>query len=189
MDVREAILTRKTVQKFSTEPIPDGCIDRALECAVRAPNHKLTNPWRFTLVGPEAREKLTSLGIEIKAEKAAKQGRELTDEYVQKRREKLGNPPGLVVVSQVLDDDAFRRKEDYASVACAIQNLSLSLWSEGVGSKWSSGSLTRHPEAYAILDINADDEEISGFIWVGHSSRELIETPRDPVEEVTRRVP
>lgn len=189
MDVRKAILTRKTVQRYSTDPIPDGCIDRALECAVRAPNHKLTNPWRFTRVGPKTREKIVALGIQIKADKASRKGRELTPEYIEKLRSKLGNSPGLLVVSQVLDDDEFRRKEDYASIACAIQNLSLSLWSEGVGSKWATGGVTRHAETYEITGIDPDREQIVGFVWIGHSAPQLVETPRDPVEEVTRELP
>lgn len=189
MDARQAILTRKTVQKYTTEPIPDGCIDRALECAIRAPNHKLTNPWRFAKIGPQTREKIVALGIEIKAEKAARQGREMSEEYVEKLRAKLGNSPGLLVVSQVLDDDDFRRKEDYASVACAIQNICLSLWSEGVGSKWATGSVTRHSETYEIVGIDPDQEQIVGFVWIGHPSCELVETPRDPVDEVTRELP
>jgi nitroreductase len=189
MDAREAILTRKTVQKYSTEPIPDGCIDRALECAVRAPNHKLTNPWRFYRVGPQTREKIVSLGIEIKAEKAARQGRELTETYIDELRAKLGNSPGLLIVSQVLDEDDFRRKEDYASVACAIQNICLSLWSEGVGSKWATGGVTRHAKTYEIAGVDPGVEKIVGFVWIGHSSQELIETPRDTVEDVTRELP
>lgn len=189
MEARDAILTRKTVQKYSTEPIPEGCIERALECAVRAPNHKLTNPWRFTRIGPETREKIVALGIQLKAAKAAREGRELTEAYIEKLREKLGNSPGLLVVSQVLDDDPFRRREDYASVACAIQNLCISLWSEGVGSKWATGGVTRHSETYEITDIDPDDEKIVGFVWIGHSSQQLQETPREPVDAVTRELP
>ncbi|MGM0555430.1 MAG: nitroreductase family protein [Myxococcota bacterium] len=189
MDVREAILTRKTVQKYSEESIPEGCIDRALECAIRAPNHKLTNPWRFSRVGPQTREQIVALGIELKAQKAARRGRELTESYVDELRAKLGNSPGLLIVSQVLADDAFRRKEDYASVACAIQNISLSLWSEGVGSKWATGGVTRHPETYAIAGIDPDEEEIVGFVWIGHPSQGPTETPREPAEDVTRELP
>ncbi|MFW5967202.1 MAG: nitroreductase family protein [Persicimonas sp.] len=188
MDVREAILTRRTVQRYTTEPIPEGCIERALECAIRAPNHKCTNPWRFTRVGPKTREKLVDIGVELKRKKAQRNGSELSEEKVAKLRAKYGNSPEVIVVSQVLADDAFRRKEDYASCACAIQNFMLSLWSEGVGSKWATGKMTRHPDTYELLGIDSEREEIIGFVWVGHSSRELIETPRRPLEEVYREL-
>lgn len=189
MNVREAILSRRTVQRYTTEPIPEGCVERALECAIRAPNHKLTNPWRFTRVGPETRQKIVDLGVRIKQEKARSKGTELSDEKVDKIRAKLGNSPEVLVVSQVLDDDDFRRREDYASVACAIQNLMLCLWDEGVGSKWATGGVTRHPETYEITGIDPEKQEIVGFVWIGHSSRELFETPRQPLEEVYRELP
>jgi nitroreductase len=189
MNVREAILTRRTVQRYTTEPIPEGCVERALECAVRAPNHKLSNPWRFTRVGPKTREKIVELGLSIKREKAQSKGKELTEKKVDKIRAKLGNSPEVIVVSQVLADDRFRRKEDFAAVACAIQNFSLCLWDEGVGSKWATGGITRHHETYEIVDIDPDRQEIVGFIWVGHSSRELDETPRQPLDQVYRELP
>jgi nitroreductase len=189
MEVRQAILSRRTVQRYSTDPIPDGCIERALECAIRAPNHKLTNPWRFARVGPETRERIVEIGLRIKRDKAAAKGRELSEGQEAMIRAKLGNSAEVLVVSQVLVDDDFRRKEDYASIACAIQNLMLSLWSEGVGSKWATGSVTRHPDTYEAVDIDPDTEEIVGFVWVGHSSAELIEPPRRPLDEIYRRLP
>ena len=189
MDVRDAILTRRTVQRYTTEPIPDGAVERALECAIRAPNHKLTDPWRFARVGPETRQQIVDLGVAIKRDKARDKGKELSERREEKIRAKLGNSPEVIVVSQVLDDDEFRRKEDYAAIACAIQNFMLCLWEEGVGSKWATGSVTRHPKTYQILDIDPDREEIVGFVWVGHSSRELVETPRRPLEEVYRQLP
>ncbi len=189
MNIREAILSRRTVQRYTTEPIPEGCIERALECAIRAPNHKLSNPWRFTRVGPETRQKIVDLGVRIKRQKAASEGRELSEEKEQTIRAKLGNSPEVIAVSQVLADDPFRRKEDYAAIACAIQNFTLCLWGEGVGSKWATGGVTRHDETYDILGIDAERDEIVGFIWVGHSSCELVETPRQPLEEVYRELP
>ena len=60
------------------------------------------------------------------------------------------------------------RTEDYAACSCAIQNLTLSLASEGVGSKWSSGKLTKDEIIYKICKINKSFEEIIGFIWIGY---------------------
>jgi nitroreductase len=189
MNIREAILSRRTVQKYSTEPIPEGCIERALECALRAPNHKLSNPWRFRRVGPKTRAEIVDLGVEIKREKCRAKGRELQQKSVEKIRAKLGNSPGLLIVSQVRSEDEFRSREDYAAVACAIQNLMLCLWGEGVGSKWASGKITRHPQTYELAKIDPRAEEIVAFIWVGHSSVELVESPRRPLEDVYERLP
>jgi nitroreductase len=184
MDTREAILTRTTAHRYDTRPIPEGAIERALEAAITAPNHKLTNPWRFIRVGEQTRKKLEDLYVEHKSK-----GRELNEIVEKKYRTKVGNPPELVVVTQVLADDEFRRKEDYASVSCAIHNITLSLWAEGVSSKWSTGSFTTHVRVYEMLDVDERDEEIVGFIWAGYPESDVEKPPRRPVDEVTRRVP
>lgn len=189
MNTRDAILTRQTVQKFSAEPIPDGCIERALECAIRAPNHKLSNPWRFRRVGPKTREKIVNLGLEIKRNKARAKGRELKQKSIDKINAKLGNPAGLVVVSQIRNDDAYRSREDYAAIACALQNLFLSLWDEGVGSKWATGKITRHSDAYKVAEIDPDQEEIVGFIWIGHPRKEPSSSPRRSLDDVCIQLP
>lgn len=187
MDTFEALTTRTTIHRFSEEPVDENSIDRALEAAVAAPNHKLTNPWRFTRIGNETQQSITELYLELKRESKGS----LTDEQVREYRQKIGGPPVVIAVSQVLDDDAFRRKEDYAAVACATQNLMLSLWSDGISSKWSTGSVTRHQETYRMLDIDADREEIVGFIFAGFprdDHRDTQKPPREPLEDVVREV-
>jgi nitroreductase len=188
MDVQEAILERRTVHRYSSEPIPDGAIDQALEAAVAAPNHKLTNPWRFTRVGPEGRQEIEDMYVELKRESKGS----LSEEDEARYRRKVGDPPELVVPSQVLADDEFTRKEDYAAVACAIENFMLSLRGEGVYSKWTTGSITRHDGTYELLDIDPGDEEIVGFIWIGYPREDRRDTPkphRMPLEEVVRETP
>jgi nitroreductase len=115
-------------------------------------------------------------------------GQELPEKHVNRIRKKLATPPVLLVVSQLITEDDFRRKEDYAAVACAIQNISLSLWSEGVGSKWSSGGVTRHEETYQIADVDPVKEEIVGFVWAGYADI-VPDPPRLPLEQVLRETP
>ena len=185
-EFQRLITTRKTAQRFEPEPIPEGAVTRALQCAITAPNHKLTNPWRFVRVGERTRADLEDLYIELKSEK-----RQLSEDEEKRLRRKVGDPPELVAVVQELTDDDFRRREDYAAVACAVQNLSLSLWSEGVYSKWNTGSLTRQDETYDWLNVDSTSEEIVGFIWIGYireDYRENPKPPREPLDEVVERV-
>ena len=91
-----------------------------------------------------------------------------------------------MVVTQVRTDDEFRSREDHAACSCAIQNMSLSLTADGVGSKWSTGGLTRDRASYDVLGIDQALEEIIGFIWVGLPA----ETPavkRPTLDSVVRR--
>lgn len=184
-DAQHTLTTRRTVHDYDpSRPVPEDALARALECAVRAPNHKLTNPWRFTRIGPQAREGIAALGVRLKTD-----GRDLPPPLLEKIRKKFTGAPELLVVTQALDHDEHRRREDYAAVACAIQNLMLSLWSEGIGSKWSSGGVTTHDDTYALAKV-PPGEEIVGFLWIGYPERDDCPTaPRRPVEEILRLVP
>lgn len=180
--LQELLLSRRTIHDYRPDPLPPGVLDAALEAALRAPNHKLTNPWRFTLLGPEAREALTSLAIHIKTD-----GAMAPPAKVEKIRLRFSNPPAILVVSQVVSQDAHRAHEDYAAVACAIQNIQLSLWAHGVGSKWSSGDITTHPDTYALARVSPP-ERIVGFVWIGLPD-EIPDPPRLPLSAVLRTTP
>lgn len=184
MNTHQTLMTRRTIHDYKTDPLPEGALKRALQAATRAPNHKLTNPWRFTLMGPETRERITEIGV---AEKRKKRGG-LSEAAETSIRTKFSRPPELIAVSQVIDADPHRRREDYAAVSCAIQNIQLSLWSEGIGSKWSSGGVTNASETYKTLGIDPAVEEIVGFVWVGFA--EVVpDPPRTALAEVMRTTP
>ena len=184
MNTHQTLMTRRTIHDYKSDPLPDGALERALQAATRAPNHKLTNPWRFTLMGPETRERITEIGV---AEKRKKRGG-LSEAAELSIRTKFSRPPELIAVSQVIDADPHRRREDYAAVSCAIQNIQLSLWSEGIGSKWSSGGVTNAPETYETLGIDPALEEIVGFVWVGFADV-VPDPPRTSITQLTRKTP
>ncbi len=182
MDVHAAIHERRTIHSYRPEALQPGVLERALESAHQAPCHKLTFPWRFVVSGPRSREALANVAVSLKSA-----GRTLPAEKITAIQNKILDPAELVVVTQIRCDDAFRSREDYAACACAIQNMSLSLTSDGVGSKWSTGGLTRDRGAYDLLGIDSAVEEIIGFIWVGLPA----ETPavkRPALDSVVRRV-
>ncbi len=58
MDVDTAIRTRRTHKAFRPDPVPTEVLDELFDLARWAPNHNLTNPWRFRVVGPRALERL-----------------------------------------------------------------------------------------------------------------------------------
>lgn len=178
----EVLLGRSTTHHFTTEPVESAVIDRALRAAHQAPCHKTTWPWRFTLVGPIARGRIAEIAVSLKG-----QGRELTPEQVCLIRAKVESAGALIVVSQVLAADAFRREEDYAAVCCAVENLMLSVSADGLGSKWGTGGVTRDPQTYQVLGLQADVERVVGFIYVGTPARQC-RVERPPVEGFIRRV-
>jgi len=183
MNALEAILTRRTVHEYTTQAVPQEWIESALQGALRAPNHKLTNPWRFYQIGPATREVIVDIALEAKRE-----FRELSKRDVAAISSKIGTSPVLIMVSQVLSTDPARRKEDYASVACAIQNFSLGMWSFGVSTKWSTGPFVTHKRTYELLGIDPQLEELVGGVFGGYP----VVTPdpnRKPLAEVLSRLP
>ncbi len=183
--VEDVLLTRRTVHLYTSDPLPAGALDAALAAAIQAPNHKHTHPWRFTVVGPETRGKLAEIGIRLKGKKA---GRELSAEAAATVRAKVTTAAELVVFRQVLHDDPGVREEDYASLACAVQNLMLSLHARGVYTKWGTGALTRHDETYALLGVERETERIVGFIYCGYA--QAVPSPaRPPLAELVKRIP
>jgi nitroreductase len=186
MNARELILTRRTIHDYQPGPIPEGAVERAATAAMAAPNHRMTEPWRFVRVGPQARRTLVDISADLKGGAAA-----MGEPAMEKLRAKMLNPAELLVVCRVRHDHADIAREDYAAIACAVQNAMLSFWSEGVGSKWSTGAVTTDERTYKTLGVDPHAEEIVGFLWAGQALRADLPKPRRrrSLEEVLRSVP
>lgn len=178
----DAILrTRRTIGVFQPECPPRESVLAALESAIWAPNHRKTEPWRFTLLGPSAVRDIIELNSEIIA---AKKG----PEEAAKKRRQWTAVPGWLSVTCSLTDDPMEAEEDYAACCCAIQNLTLSLWSRGIGTKWSTGNVTRHARFAEIVQFDPQQERTVGLIWYGYPA--VVPTQsRKPLSDVLRDTP
>lgn len=175
-DVADLMQGRRTVDLFKPERPPQHMIEQAIVMACWAPNHKLTQPWRFYHLGPRSMEAVIHLNYDLMAE-------EKGPEIAAKKDQRWRAVPGFLVVTQVRDDDALRAHEDYGACCCAIQNFMLYLWSCGVASKWTSGAVTRDSRFFQCLDIDAEHEEVVALLWYGYPNQ----TPkknRKPVADV-----
>jgi len=188
MNIHELMADRKTVHDYRAGTLPEGALERALQAAVSAPNHRMTEPWRFVRVGPQARQALFEISADLKSSGGASP---LAAAALDKLRAKMLTPSELLVLSQVKVEDPEMAREDYAAIACAVQSAMLAFWSEGIGSKWSTGDVTTDPRTYARLGIDPVQEEIVGFLWVGYAARNDVAKPRRrrPLEQILRSVP
>ena len=178
----ELLKARRTIHLYTPRDVPQEWVDAAVEAAHYAPNHKHTWPWRFTQIGPETKARINELALKMKSTNGP------LDESALALFNKKRVHPQLMVVSQVRNDDPTQSKEDYAAVSCAIHNFTLALATYNVGSKWSTGSMTRHPIAYELAHISSDAEEIVGFLWYGFAAK--TPAPRRPdVSEIYRFTP
>ena len=170
--VADAIRGRRTIGAFRLELPPRDVILDALDAARWAPNHKKTEPWHVVWLGPEIKRAVIELNARLVA--AAKGPTE-----AESKRRKWAEVPGWLVVTCDLADDPLRREEDYAACCCLIQNLSLALWSAGIGTKWTTGDVTRHAEFFELLGIDATRQRVVGLIWFGYPAVTPAQTRRE----------
>jgi len=182
METLKAIFSRRTIHEFESIKVNEDIIIKAIEAANQAPCHKLTFPWRFYSIGLDKRSKILGLALELKSQKNL-----LTEKSKAIIEKKYLNPSHLLISTQILSDDNFTRKEDYAACSCAIQNLAIALASFGVSIKWSTGPIIRDHKIYEITDIAQKKEEIIGFIWVGYGKNPK-EIHRPLTKEIYRQI-
>jgi len=171
---------RRSIDLFEPKPVAASILLEAIDVARWAPNHRLTEPWRFYLLGPATRDALIDLAVEL--ETAAKGER-----VGAARRERLAAVPGFFVLTSRRSDEALLDREDYAACCCAAQNLMLCLWQRGVGTKWTTGGITRQARFYELLGIDAAKEQVVGFFWYGVPKVIPTQTRRALTDIVTER--
>lgn len=189
MEVNEAIRTRRTIAKFLDEPVPAELLERILAAGIWAPNHHMTEPWRFVILGPETQRRLAGKFAEIKASKAPAEDEARRGRILEEHARKFTRIPTIVAVAASCVGDDQRRREDYAATACAVQNIQLAAWSEGIGVKWSTSGVIRDPLAYRLLEIDPAQFEIIGLLFVGYPAEIPYRPRKTPLDEVIRRVP
>jgi nitroreductase len=177
----EVLRGRRTINLYLQTPVPDKLVRDAIEAATWAPNHHVTEPWHFYLLG----KKSITVCVEIVREiTTAKKGAKAGDFKAKSWSEK----PGWLVVTCRDSDDAIMQREDLAACAAAVQNFMLYLWKAGVGSKWTTGDITRDARFNEIVGIDADAESVVGLIWYGYPKLTPSQQRAD-IDEVLTELP
>ena len=157
----EVLRGRRTINLYLHTPVPEKLVHEAIEAATWAPNHHVTEPWRFILPGEQTVGKILDLCEEMVA---ARKGPELGAH----KRNSWSEKPGWLIVTCRRSDDELREQEDYAACCAAAQNFMLYLWKAGVGSKWTSGEITRDPRFCDIIGVDPDEAFVVGMFWFGY---------------------
>ena len=124
MQLEEAIRTRRTHKAYRPEPVARETLEELLELARWAPNHNLTNPWRFRVLGPRS---LLALKAAAGPEAAAK----------------LDRAPTLVVASVVQSGDPVQDEEDLCAAAVASYIVLLAAHGRGLAGYWRTPAVLR----------------------------------------------
>lgn len=136
MDVYDAIHERRDIDAFGDACPSREVIARLIEAARWAPNHRLSQPWRFHVFTGAARDEFAD-GI---ASWLGSTGQ--PESLATSARAKLNRAPVALFLTQAgVSDDATRDLEDYAACACALQNLLLAAEAEGLAAHTSTDRL------------------------------------------------
>ena len=169
MDLETAIRTRRTHKVYGPEPVDRETLEELLELARWAPNHHLTNPWRFRVIGPRT---LAALKKAAGPEAAGK----------------LDRAPTLVAVSAVLTGDPVQDEEDLHATAAATYALLLAAHARGLAAYWRTPGVMRTPEGRAALGLG-DDERFVALVHLGPLRQEQSAPERAPLADVAQFLP
>ena len=167
MDVEDAIRTRRTHKAYDAEPVDRATLLELFELARWAPNHHLTSPWRFRVLGERSRARLAEAVERTKPGSARK----------------LDRAPTLIVASAALSGDEHERREDLLAAAVASYIVLLGAHARGLGGYWRTVPVLSEPSGREAVGIPLA-EEVIGLLHLGRPRQEQAPPERAPVERV-----
>jgi nitroreductase len=167
VEVENAIRTRRTIKAFDAEPVDRRTLEELLELARWAPNHHLTNPWRFRVIGPRSRERLKA------AAEADKPG----------SGSKLDRAPTLVLATVVLTGDEHQDRDDISAASVAAYLVLLGAHARGLAGYWRTIALLDASAGRAALGT-PDGERAVGLLHLGRPRQEQRVPDRAPVDAI-----
>jgi nitroreductase len=171
MEVDAAVRTRRTHKAYRPEPVDRETLDALLDLARWAPNHHLTNPWRFRVLGPASLDRLK------RAADGAKPG----------SARKLDRAPTLVVVSARQTGDAVQDREDLLAAGVAAYIVLLAAHARGLAGYWRTLTLLDEPDGRAAVGLDPDETAV-GLIHLGWALHPPQPSERSPLDAVVTRL-
>ncbi len=182
MNVSAAIAARRSIRAFTNRVVTREELEGLFHDANQAPNHRLTQPWRFYACGPEAR---AAYGLALGNRKAKKATDEAHAEQLRRETSDAHRAwPGMVIVSMTLNENAEIREEDYAATMMAVQTLCLSAVAHGLGTYIRTGAIMDDPAARAAAGV-PEGERIIAVLTVGEPLEVPAPKTRRPATELT----
>jgi nitroreductase len=186
MNLSDVIQNRRTIKRFTDRPVSRTEIETLLAAATLGPNHRLTQPWRFYGLGPDARY---AYGLALGDRKARKlddpaAARALRETVAAEHRAL----PGMIAVTVVTNENPEIREEDYAATMMGIENLALTAVELGLGTALKTGAVMNDPAARAAVGVR-DEERIVAIVNVGEPAEVPPPKKREPASAFTTWVP
>jgi nitroreductase len=177
LEVDRAIETRRSVGRVKQDPVPRELVEKVLESAVHAPNHKITEPWRFHVFAGKGRGDLARARAELAKVQAEGEGEEeeLAAGRISRERKKAFRAPVVIAVISRGGRDEVETLENYAACAAAVQNMQLTAHALGLATIWRTGAQAYHPYMRDFFGLE-DDDKIVAYLYLGYP--DMDERPR-----------
>jgi nitroreductase len=169
VELEQAIRRRRTHKQYGSRPVEEETVRELVDLARYAPNHHLTQPWRFRALGPDTRAALEHAAGE-------------------KEAVKLRRAPTLVLVTAVLSGDPHTDREDLLATGCAVYAMLLGATERGLASYWRTPAAIETSEAREILGLEPS-ETVVALVHLGPRVTEPPEKERASVVDVFRSLP
>lgn len=184
--VYEAIYRRRSVKRFTDDPVSGATLEKLFSAAIWAPNHRLTEPTRFFAVrhGSPLRKKIASMVWRSTYESVASPDPEKKRNSADSKRERVINAPAMIYVYSLNGESGQSTLENYATSCCAVQNMALAAVEERISLDWSTGGLTRIPGLAEILGAE-ECWTMVGVLFLGKAAA-MPHTRRTPHSEVVK---
>ena len=177
MEVNHAIETRRSIGRVKQDPVPRELVEKVLESAVHAPNHKITEPWRFHVFAGKGRGEFARARAELARLQAKAEGEE--EEFaagrISRERKKAFRAPVVIAVVSKGGRDEVETLENYAACAAAVQNMQLTAHSLGLATIWRTGPVAYHPYMRDFFGLEENDR-IVAYLHLGYA--DMPEQPR-----------
>jgi nitroreductase len=172
MELEHAIRTRRTHKAFAPEPVEPEVLTQLFELARWAPNHHLTNPWRFRVLGPGTVARL----------------KQIAETLVPGSGGKLDRAPTLIVASVNRQGDAVQQQEDLLAGAVAAYLVLLGAHGAGLAGYWRTLPFLDLPAGREALELDRGEIPI-GLLHLGHPRQQQRVPERAPVSAFVRHLP
>jgi nitroreductase len=183
MDVADAIRARVSVKEYAPTPVPRDRIEALLDLAVQVPNHRMTEPLEFRVMGEAARHAYARALAERKARRV--EDPEAARGVVERVVSRTMQVPAMIGVLVAEDADPEIREEDYATAFMAIQNISLAAVEMDLGTHIKTGAVMSEPSLREALAV-VEDQRLVAILFLGVPAERPTPRPRVPAQDRTR---
>ncbi len=177
MELAQVIRSRRSIERYTEEPVSIDLVRDLLETAVYAPNHRLTEPWRFVVLVGAGRDRYAAIRRDMVLDFMTGQGEAERQQAADGTFRKFANVPLYLLVIMAKQANAELDIEDYAACCCMIENFLLLAWERGLGTIWKT--FKNDPRMRELVGLT-ENERVVGVVQVGYSAEVEREGVRKP---------